>query len=148
MSTTIKEATDLLSVSRQTIYNYINKFTDDERKTFIFMKGKIQTLTDEGLEHIKNQLTTTFNADTELLKEKDVYISELEEKLVQRDYELQNLYKEQSELLSEISNRHSEQMATITQLLSNQQALTLQAQNNNKPTLLARIFGKEKGGHK
>lgn len=147
MSITIKKATEILEVSRQTVYNYINKFTDEEREKFIEMKGNIQTLTEVGVDYLKIHRSMSNSSDTERLEKKDVYISELEQKLSEADYELQNVYKEHVKQLSEISKQHLEQVSTLTTLLSNQQALTLQAQNNQKQPLLARIFNKEKRDH-
>lgn len=147
MSITIKRATEILEVSRQTIYNYINRFTDEERELYIEMRGKIQTLTEQGLDYIKINRSAPSNNDRELLDKKDTYISELEEKLSEADYALQNVYKEHALQLSNMSKQYAEQINTLTTLLSNQQALTLQAQNNQKQPLLARIFSKEKREH-
>ena len=147
MSITIKTATDILEVSRQTVYNYINKFTDEEREEYIEMKGNIQTLTEKGVDYLKILRSMSNNSDTERLEKKDVYISELEKKLAEADYELQNVYKEHVKQMSDINKQHIEQINTLTTLLSNQQALTLQAQNNQKQPLLARIFNKEKREH-
>lgn len=147
MSITIKTATMILEVSRQTVYNYINKFTEEEREKYIVMKGNIQTLTEEGLEYLKIHRSASINSDTELLERKDATIEGLERKLTEAEYELQSVYKEHIMKIDEMNKQHIEHMNTLTNLLSNQQALTLQAQNGQKQTLLARIFNKEKRDH-
>lgn len=148
MSITIQKASDTLNVSRTTIYNHIKKFSEEESEKYLVLNKKTRNLTNEGLKHIKNSLAPVLKGDKELLEEKCVYISELEERLLERDYELQMIHKDHAQQLIEISKRHSEEQANLTQLLSNQQALTLQAQNSNeKQPLLARIFGTKKRDH-
>lgn len=148
MSITIQKAAETLDVSRTTIYNHIKKFSEEESEKYLVMERNTRTLTKDGLEYIKDSLAPSFKSDTDILEEKDVYISELEIKLSERDHELQTIYKEHAEQLAEISKRHSDEQENLTLLISQQQALTLQAQNNNeKQPLLARIFGTKKRDH-